>query len=292
MVQMKMDLWRTSLPLNDITAITPVSGGDVNDAYKVETLEETYFLLVQPNRSEQFYAAEIAGLEAFEKAGITAPRVITTGEINGEAYLILSYLEEGTSGRQEDLGRLVAKLHRTESENGRFGFHLPYEGGDHRFDNTWTDNWATLFLEQRITPLKHMIVSQNLMTQEDLALFEKVYDIMSQTLSHHTSRPSLLHGDLWAGNYMFLTDRTPALFDPSPLYGDREFDLGATKVFGGFSEAFYDAYHEAYPLSEGASSRIQFYELYLLLVHLVKFGAMYAGSVRKVMKQIVADTSI
>ncbi|WP_341776324.1 fructosamine kinase family protein [Staphylococcus hyicus] len=289
---MNLEQWSAALPLKDITSIMPVSGGDVNDAYKVETLNETYFLLVQPNRSERFYAAEIAGLKAFEKAGITAPRVIAQGENDGDAYLLLSYLEEGTSGRQEELGRLVAALHLTESENGQFGFHLPYEGGDHRFDNTWTKDWATLFLAQRIIPLKERIVSQHLLSAKDLTLFDQVYDIMSQSLKQHTSRPSLLHGDLWAGNYMFLTDGTPALFDPSPLYGDREFDLGATKVFGGFSQEFYDAYHEAYPLSKGARERIRFYELYLLLVHLVKFGAMYEGRVRKVMKEIITDTTI
>ena len=38
----------------------------------------------------------MAGLEAFEKADITAPRVIENGEINGDAYLLLSYLEEGS----------------------------------------------------------------------------------------------------------------------------------------------------------------------------------------------------
>lgn len=67
MIQMKMDLWRTSLPLNDITAITPVSGGDVNDAYKVETLEETYFLLIQPNRSEQFMQQKLQDSKHLKK---------------------------------------------------------------------------------------------------------------------------------------------------------------------------------------------------------------------------------
>lgn len=38
--------------------------------------------------------AEIAGLNAFEEAGVTAPHVIDSGEINGDAFLILSYLDE------------------------------------------------------------------------------------------------------------------------------------------------------------------------------------------------------
>ena len=47
---------------------------------------------------------------------------------------------------------------------------------------------------------------------------------MINELENHNSKPSLLHGDLWGGNYMFLKDGRPALFDPAPLYGDREFD--------------------------------------------------------------------
>lgn len=278
--------WRESLPLKDITKIQPVSGGDVNHAYKVETREHPYFLLVQPGRSKDFYAAEIAGLQAFEAAGVTAPRVIANGELCGDAYLLLSYLDEGASGSQKALGTLVAKLHRNESDNGQFGFHLPYEGGDHRFENKWTKDWRTLFIQQRLMPLRDRIASRQLLSDEGLAQLDKVYDVIDVTLQAHNSRPSLLHGDLWAGNYMFLTDGTPALFDPAPLYGDREFDLGATKVFGGFSQDFYKAYDDAYPLDEGAHFRIYFYELYLLLVHLVKFGTMYERSVRRVMETI------
>ena len=75
-----------------------MSGGDVNEAYRVETDTDTFFLLVQRGRKESFYAAEIAGLNEFERAGITAPRVIASGEVNGDAYLVMTYLEEGASG--------------------------------------------------------------------------------------------------------------------------------------------------------------------------------------------------
>lgn len=281
--------WFEKLPVDDIQSITPVSGGDVNDAYRIDASDDTYFLLVQPNRAEDFYAAEIAGLQAFEEVGITAPIVIASGEIDHNAYLLLSYLDEGRHGSQRDLGELVAHLHQNHEPEGRFGFHLPYDGKDVRFDNTWTDQWQTLFLQQRIDPLVDMIRRQQLWSSSDDALFEKVRQIMEETLSNHESKPSLLHGDLWAGNYMFLTDGAPALFDPAPLYGDREFDLGATKVFGGFTQDFYDAYGDTYPLSEGAHFRIQFYELYLLLVHLVKFGTMYLMSVRRTMEAIVNE---
>lgn len=51
------------------------------------------------------------GLNAFEEAGVLTPHVIDSGEINGDAFLILSYLDEGTTGSQRELGQLVAKMH-------------------------------------------------------------------------------------------------------------------------------------------------------------------------------------
>ncbi|UXR78197.1 MULTISPECIES: fructosamine kinase family protein [unclassified Staphylococcus] len=283
--------WYEQLPLEDIKTITPVSGGDVNQAYRVETAKDVYFLLVQSQQPSEFYAAEIAGLNAFEQANITAPQVIANGCIEGDAYLLLSYLEEGVIGSQEALGRCVAHLHQVKSPNNQFGFDLPYHGSAISFDNQWRATWHDLFLQQRIQPLVQRIEAEGLWTEHDSVQFEQVYNLMSQTLKVHESEPSLLHGDLWAGNYMFLTDGTPALFDPSPLYGDREFDLGATKVFGGFSPDFYRAYHQAYPLKEGATFRIQFYELYLLLVHLVKFGTIYLPTVREKMEGIINEKS-
>ena len=50
--------WMSALPLDNVKDISPVSGGDVNEAFKVTTVEEdTFFLLVQRQRSEAFYAA-------------------------------------------------------------------------------------------------------------------------------------------------------------------------------------------------------------------------------------------
>lgn len=280
-------VWQEQLPVNHIQRIQPVSGGDVNQAYKVETADDMYFLLVQPNRSEDFYAAEIAGLEKFEEAGITAPQVVGSGEIEGDAYLLLTYLEEGGRGDQHDLAKLVAKMHSNQQLEGRFGFEMPHEGGDHSFDNDWCDTWSELFINQRMDVLCEGLIEQGNWTEADRETYQEVRDVMVQALEQHRSKPSLLHGDMWGGNHMYLKDGSPALFDPSPFYGDREFDLGVTKAFGAFSPEFYEAYDKHYPLSEGADFRIEFYKLYILMVHLLKFGGMYAHSVDRSMQTIL-----
>ncbi|MDO0980994.1 fructosamine kinase family protein [Staphylococcus hominis] len=280
--------WKNQLPLEGIQDISPVSGGDVNEAFKITTNDDIYFLLVQRNRKSSFYAAEIAGLEAFEKADITAPRVIENGEINGDAYLLLSYLEEGSKGSQKELGQLVAKMHSHQQSEDKFGFELPYEGADVSFDNTWSESWSEIFVERRMDHLRDELLRKNLWNEEDNKVYEQVRSVMINELENHNSKPSLLHGDLWGGNYMFLKDGRPALFDPAPLYGDREFDLGITTVFGGFTQEFYNEYEKHYPLGKGAEKRLEFYRLYLFMVHLVKFGGMYASSVNRSMDQILA----
>ena len=281
--------WQAQLPLNHIESISPVGGGDVNEAFQVTTPDETYFLLVQRNRNEDFFAAEIAGLNLFEQAQITTPKVIGSGKINEDAYLLLTFLDEGTTGSQRELGQLVAKMHSQQQSSGKFGFDLPYEGGDISFDNSWTDSWITLFVERRLDHLKDELLRLKLWTDNDAQTYKRVRKVIIDALNKHTSKPSLLHGDLWGGNYMFLENGSPALFDPAPLYGDREFDLGITTVFGGFTQSFYDEYNKHYPLSDGAEKRLEFYRFYLLMVHLVKFGNMYASSVDRSMQQILND---
>ncbi len=189
--------WLEHLPLKDIKEISPVSGGDVNEAYRVETDTDTFFLLVQRGRKESFYAAEIAGLNEFERAGITAPRVIASGEVNGDAYLVMTYLEEGASGSQRQLGQLVAQLHSQQQEEGKFGFSLPYEGGDISFDNHWQDDWCTIFVDKRMDHLKDELLNRGLWDANDIKVYDKVRRQIVAELEKHQSKPSLLHGDLW-----------------------------------------------------------------------------------------------
>lgn len=281
-----MEKFIENLPIN-VTDIRASCGGDVNDAYKIYSNDNIYYMLVQKNCDASFYDGEIAGLKLFEDIGITGPRVIDNGFIDGDAYLLLSYLDEGSRGSQTELANLVAKLHKTKSPNGKFGFDYPHRGSQTTFTNEWKDTWAEVFLEERMNVLAKQLMEMNLWTDYDLEKYKKVHEIMEDELKNHKSEPSLLHGDLWGGNYMYLSDGKPALFDPSPFYGDREFDIGITTVFGGFTDEFYDKYNEIYPLESGYRLRLEFYRLYLYMVHLIKFGEMYESSVNMTMENIL-----
>ena len=280
--------WIKKLPIDQITDISSIQGGDVNDAYQVVTANKRYFLLVQPDHPKSFYESEIAGLNAFKEAGISAPSVIATGDINGDAFLLLNFLEKG-SGSQRELGQLVAKLHKTPSPNGQFGFDYPYSGTSITFDNSYTDSWIDLFVNRRLDKLAQVILEKGLWTEQDHTLYKKAREIIVATLEKHDSKPELIHGDLWGGNYMFLSDGSAALIDPAALYGDRELDIGVTTVFGGFSSDFYETYQETYPLALGYQQRLQFYRLYYLMVHLNKFGTLYTNGVQNALETVIND---
>ena len=67
------------------------------------------------------------------------------------------------------------------------------------------------------------------------------------------------------------------LIDPAVYYGDREADLAMTALFGGFPDAFYSAYGEAWPLEPGWAGRFELYKLYHVLNHCNLFGGSYCA---------------
>jgi len=87
--------------------------------------------------------------------------------------------------------------------------------------------------------------------------------------------PSLLHGDLWGGNFLSDENGSAVMIDPAVYYGHREADLAMTKLFGGFSSDFYNAYQAEFPLKEDAEYREDIYKLYHMMNHLNLFGRSY-----------------
>ena len=94
-------------------------------------------------------------------------------------------------------------------------------------------------------------------------------------------QPSLLHGDLWGGNFLTGPDGQAWLIDPAPYVGCAEADIAMTELFGGFSGAFYSAYRESGLLMPGYEDRRDIYNLYHMLNHLNLFGGSYLLAVKK-----------
>ena len=112
---------------------------------------------------------------------------------------------------------------------------------------------------------------------------------LDKCFSGSSPSPSLLHGDLWHGNYADDELGNPVLFDPAVYYGDRETDIAMTELFGGFSANFYSAYRHDYPLDSGYNLRKIVYNLYHILNHLNLFGNSYRHQAEQMMGILLAE---
>jgi len=221
-----------------------------------------------PERADAF-AAEAEGLEAL-RPHVRVPRVLGHGVRNGKSFILLEHLQL-MRGDYAALGRMLAQLHRQTGP--RFGWQRDNYIGLSPQQNGWCENWKEFWIRRRMEP-------------QIAWARAKGFDVSMppmQILDNHIPTPSLLHGDLWSGNAGFIAEGA-VIFDPAVYYGDRETDLAMTELFGGFPQAFYRAYHEAFPLDPGYQKRKHLYNLYHLLNHLNIFGGGYLGQVKETLR--------
>ena len=134
-------------------------------------------------------------------------------------------------------------------------------------------------LEKQIALAKNSGAIDSATVQQFNRLYNKLPEIIPE------EKPSLIHGDLWNGNFMTGADGKAWLIDPAVYYGHREMDLAMTKLFGGFSTDFYESYNETFPLQKGFNNRVDIHNLYPLLVHVNLFGGGYLHEVKNILSR-------
>lgn len=272
-----------------VRSATPVGGGDINEAYRLDGADGTrYFLKLNDARHHAMFAAEAACLNAIATtATLRVPRPIAHGVATGQSYLVLEHLELGGRGNGRLLGEQLAALHRCS--NQRFGFAQDNFIGTTAQPNGWKDDWIAFWRERR---LGHQLrlAERNGFGCELQQLGGRLIDALPAFFDH-MPRPSLLHGDLWGGNHGFLEDGTPVVFDPAAYYGDRECDLAMTELFGGYGADFYAAYRATWPLDSGYTIRRELYNLYHILNHANLFGGGYARQAEGTIRRLLAEVS-
>ena len=268
----------------DITALTPLSGGDISRAYKLHTSDQAYFLKVNSGSSAlQMFEAEKKGLECIAASKtIAVPRVFELGICEGQGFLLMEFIKSKT-GSAEDFQALASQLagmHQVPFQ--KFGFQEDNFIGSLAQSNTLHEKWSDFYLYQRLNPQIEMALTQGLLTKKELPSLDRMHRVLQ--FYFNKVRPSLLHGDLWSGNFLFGLDGTPYLIDPAIYYGHSEVDIAMTHLFGGFHSSFYETYHKIVPQSNETEARIALYQLYYLLVHLNLFGSSYYGGVSRILK--------
>lgn len=266
---------------------TPVSGGDINDAYRV-VLEGQGPVFVKTHASAPpgMYEAEADGLRWLdEPKALRIPKVLAYSDAK-PAFLAIEWLNPGRpkSGFENALGQGLASLHRWGAPS--FGHRQDNFIGRLPQDNRSNDTWASFYWQRRLEPQIRMAVDRGLLrdaTQEACRALET--RIADRTGAPEP--PARLHGDLWGGNLYVDADGEPCLVDPAVYGGHREIDLAMMRLFGGFGARVFDAYEEAFPLEPGARERVPLYQLYPLLVHVNLFGGGYEGAVERALRAVL-----
>jgi protein-ribulosamine 3-kinase len=266
-----------------------VSGGDINYAYRLNDNDRAYFLKINSASAyEGMLKKEANGLEKLRgNFSLCVPKVLKTGTVNDQQYLLLEWIESGNREKNfwKDFGFALANMHNKEQPF--FGFEEDNFIGSLIQRNNKLDLWSDFYTECRILPLAKQLHSSGSFSKEDLLLIEKFCNKIADLFPKE--KPSLLHGDLWSGNFMCEAKGQACIYDPAVYYGHREMDLGMTKLFGGFDQIFYEAYHTVYPLEKGWEERLPLTQLYPLLVHAVLFGGGYVESARGIIKKYSGD---
>ena len=261
----------------DPESVRAVGGGSINRCFALTARDGRRVFLKLNNDPAAFemFEAESEGLAALATAGaLRVPAPLVTGVTDTAAYLLMEYLEfdSKTSTAAAALGTRLARQHRQFGD--AFGWHRANTIGStpqlNRETSDWLDFWREARLGYQLRLARDNGLAARVVRQGDelLARLPEFFD-------DYRPEPSLLHGDLWGGNWGATVDGEAVIFDPAVYYGDRETDIAMTMLFGGFGPEFLDAYDSEWPLHPGFRRRVDLYNLYHVLNHFNLFGGGY-----------------
>lgn len=201
----------------------------------------------------------------------------------------MEHIKFGDGGDMAAFGRQLAALHGRCAAH--FGWHMDNTLGETRQINAPPKDWSEFWRAHRLGHQLALAARNG----HDGALQKKGARLMArldEIFADHHPQPSLLHGDLWSGNFAMDGNGAAVVFDPAVYYGDRETDLAMTELFGGFDPEFYRAYHEVHPPDSGYAVRKALYNLYHVLNHLNLFGGDYAAQARRMMDFLLGEPGV
>ncbi|MFI5183986.1 MAG: fructosamine kinase family protein [Vicinamibacteria bacterium] len=271
----------------EVLGLRSAGGGCIHSAARVLTTAGDFFAKWNDVVPPDLFLSEANGLRemAAAQSGLVVPRVVaaTAPTVEAPGFIVMEHLEAAASGPggDEELGRGLAGLHRRRSES--FGFPVATYCGSTLQDNARSSDWAEFYGERRLGFLLRLIDRDRPLGASERSVLGRLVERLPDRLPGR-SKPCLIHGDLWSGNVM-TTTRGPALFDPACAFADREMEFGITTLFGGFSDRFWRAYQETWPLPSGWRERNPLYQLYHLLNHHLIFGGHYAAEALAIAKR-------
>lgn len=257
-----------------------VHGGSINNAYKVDISRQFVFFckINSVTKYPALFKKEANGLDMLRTQNIIlTPQIIACESVDEYQVLILEWIDQGEKTEKfwTIFGEQLAKLHYVS--NNYFGSVEDNYMGALTQSNNRTVDWVTFLIEERFKPQVKLATEKHLLDINHARHFENLYKKLQYIFP--TENPSLLHGDLWAGNFICNKDNNPVLIDPAIYFGHRSMDLAMTTLFGGFDNRFYESYNYHYPFPHNHQEQWEICNLYPLLIHLNLFGKSYLSDI-------------
>lgn len=266
-----------------IEKLTPLSAGMIAQVYRVQCATAPDLVVkLSPDRSARLDIEGRMLRYLREHSQLPVPQVIHSDP----DLLLVTYIDN--RGRlnpkaEADAAQHITRLHTITAD--RFG--LPFDTliGPLHQPNGQTERWIPFFREQRLRYMADVAyqsghLPQQLRGQID-HLLPKLDDLLLEPV-----QPSLLHGDLWAGNILVNDERIAGFVDPALYYGHAEIELAFSTLFGTFGPHFFEAYQTLRPIEPGFFEvRRDLYNLYPLLVHVALFGSAYLPPIQATLQR-------
>ena len=265
-----------------------VGGGSINDAAILSGCCGRQFFIKRNTADKlDMFTAEAEGLAALALAqAIRVPEAVCVGQAAGEGFIVMEYIHFGSGNADSHtrLGRQLAQMHSYTADE--YGWYRDNTIGSTPQPNTQRRDWVKFLREQRLG-YQFELANRKGAGSTLARKGQRLLDGLGFYFDTYRPEASILHGDLWSGNYAFDSENAPIIFDPAVYFGDRESDIAMTELFGGFQPAFYAAYEAAWPLEPGYARRKKLYKLYHILNHFNLFGGGYAGQAESILDELL-----
>lgn len=270
-----------------IYSSSSIGGGSINQAVHIKSNLGNFFIKWNNAKAfPQMFEKEAQSLEILRNTdSIRIPKVILINESENESFLLLEYIEQGSPKPDFwfEFAQSLAILHQNNSDF--YGLDFDNYIGSLPQLNKQHGNWIDFFVEERLLPQIRSAHNNGLLQSQHHRNFEKLFSKLETIFPNE--KPSLIHGDLWSGNFMIDEKGNACIFDPAIYYGNRIMDIAMSKMFGGFSSDFYQFYNECFPMENNWEEQIEIANLYPYLVHLNLFGLSYLSGINAVLRRFV-----
>jgi fructosamine-3-kinase len=263
-----------------------------------------WFVKSVPAHLADLVEAEADGLAALAATGaVRVPAFAGPWRSDDRSTVVLALewldLVPSNAGFGTRLGHAMAALHRAHCplQPPRYGWRRDNRIGATPQTNTpthddTTADWIGFVAHQRLGAMR-----ERLPARASRAMLRDVVDRAIDVLPNlfgdgHHPCPSLIHGDLWRGNWGQLADGTPVIYDPAVSCSDAEAELAMMELFGAPPAGFWDAYRDTADLHCGYTRRRSAYQLYHLLNHVVLFGDAYLSAALQAARRVAATHGV